>query len=83
MAETPHVSTLVVFFLGVALCLWRAPQADRRHVILCLIAAGLWCVLLIVDPGTRKPGFGFTTATFLFIGLSQPFRRRAESRFHR
>ncbi len=74
-----NVVTLFVFFLGVALCMWRLPKADRGHVILCLVAAGLWCGLLLFDPATRKPGFGFTTVFFLIIALSQYGRRRAES----
>jgi hypothetical protein len=55
--------TLSLFLLGVALCLWRAPHGDRLHVILCLFAATLWCGLLLFDPATRSPMFGFATST--------------------
>ena len=39
--DTQQVVTLFLFFLGVALCFWRWPQADRWHVVLCIVAAGL------------------------------------------
>jgi hypothetical protein len=80
MADGPNVATLFVFFLGVALCFWRVPQADRGHVVLCLAAAGLWGGLLVFDPATQKSGFVLVTATFLVVSLSQTLRRRAESR---
>lgn len=83
MADTPSITTLFVFFFGVALCFWRVAQADRWHVVLCLVATGLWCGLLLFDPATRKPMFGVATSTFLIIGLAQYFQRRAGSRFPR
>jgi hypothetical protein len=58
--------TLSVFLFGVALCMWRAPCGGRLHVILCLFAAALWCGLLLFDPATRNPMFGFTTSTVLW-----------------
>jgi hypothetical protein len=79
-SDTHQIVTLFVFFFGVALCFWRVPQADRWHVVLCVIAAALWCGLLLFEPRTRTPPFGFVVVTFLVIGMSQPFRRRADSR---
>jgi hypothetical protein len=81
MPTPPNVITLLLFFVGVALCLWRVPQADRKHVILCLLAGALWAALPLFDPSMRKLGYAFVVAYFLIISLSQPRRRRAESRF--
>jgi hypothetical protein len=58
--------TLAVFLFGVALCLWRAPRGGRSHVILCVFAVALWGGLLLLDPATRNPMFGFTTSTVLW-----------------
>jgi hypothetical protein len=58
--------TLSVFLFGVALCLWRAPRGGRLHLILCVFAATLWCGLLLFDPATRNPMYGFTTSTVLW-----------------
>ena len=77
--DTHQIVTLFVFFFGVALSMWRWPQADRWHVVLCVIAAALWCGLLLFEPRTRTPGFGFTIF-FLSIGLSRPFQRRIDLR---
>jgi hypothetical protein len=77
MPEAPNAITLVVFFLGVALCMWRLPRADRSHVVLCSIAGLLWCKLPLFDPSTRSLGYPFVVATFLGIGLSQRFRKEA------
>jgi hypothetical protein len=71
-----QIVTLFVFFAGVALCVWRWPQADRGHVVLCIIAAALWSSLPTFEPSTRTPGFGFIVLYFLLIALSRPFRRR-------
>ena len=77
MAPDLHqIITLCVFFLGVALCFWRFPQADRWHVSLCFIAAGLWGGLLFFEPRTRTVMFGVCTVMWLATALSQPFRRR-------
>ena len=69
-ADTNHVATWFVFFFGVALCMWRLPHADRWHVVLCGIAAVLWCGLLLFEPRTRTPGYGFIVINFLIIALS-------------
>ena len=76
MADTHQIVTLFVFFFGVALCFWRVPQADRWHVVLCVVAAALWCSLLLFEPRTRTSGFGFTAVAFLVCALSQPFQRQ-------
>jgi hypothetical protein len=78
MAE---IATLLVFFAGVALCFWRS-KSERWHVILCLIAAGLWCSLLFFDPSTRRPTFGIATLLFLVLDLSQRLQREMDSLFH-
>ena len=75
-ADTSQIVTLFAFFFGVALCVWRWPQADRWHVVLCIIAATLWCGLLLFEPRTRTPGFGFIVTYVLMVGLSRPFRAR-------
>lgn len=76
--DTQQVVTLFVFFLGVALCFVRWPQADRWHIVLCCIAAGLWTSCLLLEPRTRTLGFGIIVVSFLVIGLSRPFKRRFE-----
>ena len=77
-ADTHQIVSLFVFFFGVALSVWRWPQADRWHVVLCVIAAALWCGLLLFEPRTRTLGFGFIVLNFLMIGLSRPFQRRSD-----
>jgi hypothetical protein len=79
-ADIHNIVTLFVFFLGVALAMWRWPQADRWHVVLCLIAAALWCGLPLFEPRTRSAGFGFIVIYFLIVALSKPFRRRVDLR---
>jgi drug/metabolite transporter (DMT)-like permease len=74
--DTHQLVTLFVFFFGVALCFWRVPQADRWHVVLCVVAAAFWCGLLLFEPRTRTAGYGFVVITFLVCGLSQSFQRR-------
>ena len=74
--DIQQVVTLFVFFLGVALCFVRWPQADRWHVVLCFIAAGLWLICLLLEPRTRTFGFGLIVANFLIIALSRPLRSK-------
>ena len=74
-ADIHQIITLFVFFLGVALCFWRFPHADRWHVGLCLVAAGLWVGLLFFEPQTRTVIFGVSTVMWLVTALTQPFRR--------
>jgi hypothetical protein len=74
-SDTHQIATLFVFFFGVTLCMWRLPHADRWHVALCVIAAALWCSLLLFEPRTRTLGFGLIVGSFLVIALSRPFRR--------
>ena len=75
-ADTHQIIALVIFFLGVALCMWRAPQADRWHVVLCVIATAVWSGLLVFEPRTRTPIFGFIVISFLIVGFSKSFQRR-------
>jgi len=79
-ADTHQVITLFVFFFGVALSMWRWPQADRWHVMLCVIAVVLWCGLPWFEPSMRTTDYGFIVANFLIIGLSRTFRRRVDLR---
>jgi hypothetical protein len=76
MPNDPSIIPLVLFFVGVALCFWRTPQADRWHVMLCVVAGVLWCVLPIFEPTMRRSGYALVVLTFLILGLSQPLRRR-------
>ena len=73
MTHSADVTTLFVYFLGVALCFWRSPsnRGDRGHLTLCLTAALLWGGLLLFNPATRKPHFALTTGAFLMISLLQ------------
>jgi hypothetical protein len=83
MANSPNIITLILFFVGMALCFWRVPQADRKHVILCLVAGVLWPILPIFEPSMRRGGYGVVVTLWLIIGLTQPLRRRAELQFPR
>jgi hypothetical protein len=79
MADTLNIVTLFLFFFGVALCFWRVPQADRWHLVLCLVAAGLWGSLPLLNPSTRTPMFAVVTSSFLIMALAQYFQRRTGS----
>ena len=70
-----QVTTLFLFFLGVALCFLRWPQGDRWHVIFCLVAATIWAGLLFFVPATRAAGFAFVTLSFLSLALARPLQR--------
>jgi len=74
--DTQQVVTLFVFFLGVALCFWRWPQADRGHVVLCIVAAGLWAGCLLLEPRMRTLGFLMIVSNFLIIALVRPLERQ-------
>lgn len=80
-SDARQIVTLFVFFFGIALVMWRAPQRDRSHLALRTVAAALWCGLLLFEPRTRTPAYGFAVVSFLVFGLGQPFRRRPQSRF--
>jgi hypothetical protein len=79
MANSSNVVPLILFFIGTGLCLWRAPQADRWHAILCVLAGVFWGVLPIFDAPMRSSGYALVVASFLIVGLTQPMRRRAGS----
>jgi hypothetical protein len=79
MASSPNITPSILFFVGVAVCVWRIPQADRWHVILCIAAGLLWCSLPIFEPSMRSSGYALVVTAFLIIGLTQPLRRRAKS----
>jgi Na+/H+ antiporter NhaD/arsenite permease-like protein len=74
--DTRQIIALFVFFFGLALCMWRAPKADRWHVVLRLIAVTLWCGLLVFEPRTRTVGYGFVVTTFVIAALSEPLQGR-------
>ena len=60
---------LVVFFVGVGLCMWRAPQADKWHLVLCFIAAALWGGLLWFVPSLRILPFVVSALAFFGLGI--------------
>ena len=78
-SDSSGIITLFVFFLGLALCMWRKPHGDRWHVALCVAAGTLWCVLPLFEPGMRSPVYGFIVAGFLIVGLAEPVQRRMAS----
>jgi hypothetical protein len=73
-----NLATLVLFFVGVAMCMWRAPQADRTHLLLCGAAGVLWAMLPLVEPSMRTVGYAFIVSSFLVIGLTQPLCHRQQ-----
>ncbi|HMJ81927.1 MAG TPA: hypothetical protein VK504_02100 [Vicinamibacterales bacterium] len=76
-SDVSQLATLFLFFVAMGLCLWRAPRADQRHVILCGIAAALWCDILLFEPRTPISGYAFIVVTFLITALAPAYRRRA------
>jgi hypothetical protein len=72
----PNLTALILFFAAVALCLWRIPQADRWHVVLCVAAGVIWCVLPMFEPSMRRSGYALVVTGFMVLSLTQPFRRR-------
>jgi hypothetical protein len=78
-SDVSQLATLFLFFFAMDLCLWRAPQADQRHVILCGITAALWCGILLFEPRTRMSGYALIVVTFLITALAPAFRRRASN----
>jgi uncharacterized membrane protein len=69
--DTRQLATGLLFFVGVALSMWRWPQGDRWHRLLCAAAALLWCALPVVEPTTRTPAYGFVVLGFLWISVSR------------
>jgi L-lactate permease len=80
MASFPSIVPLVLFFAALGVCFWRAHKADRQHLTLCAIAAVIWCSLPLFEPSMRRSGYALVVATFLVIGLTQPFRPRHQDR---
>jgi hypothetical protein len=63
------LTTLLMFFLGVALCFVRAPKGDRWHAVLCAGAVALWLGVLLIDPRARTAMFALITGGFLIASL--------------
>ena len=80
MANSPRIVPLILFFVALAVCFWRAHKADRQHLTLCAIAAVIWCSLPLFEPSMRRSGYALVVATFLVTGLTQPLRRRLQDR---
>ena len=80
VATNTQLIVLFAYFLGIVLCLWRLPQADRWHLTLCFVAATIWGSLLWLVPNLRTWPFVSSTLIFFVTGLSQPFHRRLRSR---
>jgi hypothetical protein len=66
---TPNIVPLTFFFIALAVCFWRAPRADRTHLVLCVIASGIWSILPIFEPSMRSSGYALIVGTFLLCGL--------------
>jgi hypothetical protein len=81
MADLHPLIALFGFFLGVVLCFWRTSTA-RGHLVLCGVAAFIWVGLLLFEPQTRTPMFGFAAITSLVSGLSQKYERAKSSSLH-
>ena len=75
MTTPPAIVPLLLFFVALAICFWRAPQADRLHVMLCLVAGCIWAALPVFEPSMRRSGYALIVAMFLVTGLMQPLRR--------
>jgi drug/metabolite transporter (DMT)-like permease len=75
--DVRQVVTLFLFFLGIALCMWRTPRGDRWHVALCLSAAVIWSGVALFEPRTRTLGFGVVVGSFLALGLFKALQGRA------
>jgi hypothetical protein len=66
---------LLIYFLGVGLCLWR-PTTWRNRVALSVIAAGLWAGLFVFVPSLRV--WPFVSGAVTFFVLSWLFRPRPQ-----
>ena len=75
--DVRQVVTFFLFFLGLALCMWRAPRGDRWDVVLCLSAAVIWSSLALFEPRARTLGYGVAVASFLAIGVFRALQNRA------
>ena len=75
MATPPAIVPLILFFVALAVCFWRTPQADRLHVKLCLLAGAIWAGLPLFEPSMRRSGYALVVASFLVTALLQPLRR--------
>ena len=71
-ADLRQLTTLLMYFGGVALCFIRWPRVDRLHTVFCAATVGAptsfrWVigVLAVV-----------TAAYMLFISLFKPYRRQ-------
>ena len=75
-ADLRQITTLLMYFGGVALCFIRWPRVDRLHTVFCAAAAGLWLTCLAIEPKTRSWFFVVTAVYMLFISLFKPYRRQ-------
>ena len=80
VATSASIVPVILFFVAVVICFWRAPQADRLHVALCLTAGVVWGSLPLFEPSMRRSGYALIVTMFLAVGLTQPLRRRLQDR---
>jgi hypothetical protein len=69
MSLDTQMIALILFFSGVGMTMWRVPQADRWHLVLCVAALGLWVTLAVLLPPLRTPGYLVTASGFVAFGL--------------
>jgi hypothetical protein len=75
VSTPPAMVPLILFFVALAICFWRIPQADRLHVKLCLLAGVIWASLPVFEHSMRRSGYALVVATFLVTALLHPLRR--------
>jgi hypothetical protein len=75
VATPPELLPSILFFVALAICFWRTPQADRLHVMLCLVAGSIWAALPVFEPSMRRSGYALVVTGFLMTALLQPLRR--------
>ena len=71
-----EIAMFALYLAAVALCMLRAPQSDRWHALLCVMTAGIWGTLWIVNPALRTHTFVSSVGTWLSIAAFRSWRRR-------
>ena len=76
VSTPPAMVPLILFFVALAICFWRIPQADRLHVMLCLVAGSIWAALPVFEPSMRRSGYALVAFALTFGASDEPSARK-------